>query len=235
VFENPGAYTITATYGGDDFHSGSNASESHTVVKAETTTSLTGDEPDPSQAYQPIMVSFVVTSSLSVPTGVVTVTTGQDNAQCSQQLVAGMGSCELVFEVPGAYTITATYGGDDFHIGSNASESHLVVKAETTTSLTGDEPDPSLIGGPITVTFEVTSTYGLPTGMVTVTASISQQSCSDILVDGMGKCVIHLVGQGIYTITATYAGDTTLASSSDSSVHQVVDFLRIYLPIILRE
>ena len=199
-----------------------------------TTTSIVVDDPDPSQAFQPVVVSFAVTSALDLPTGIVTVTTGTNTPECSAQLADGMGSCEIMFDIPGTYTITTTYGGDDFYSGSSDSDSHTVVKAETTTFLIGDEPDPSLEGQPISVTFQVTATYGVPVGMVTVTTSNSQQSCSDELANGIGGCAIMLDTQGTYTITAAYAGDATFASSNDNTSHLVVDFLKLFIPIILR-
>jgi hypothetical protein len=197
-------------------------------------TSIVLDSPDPSQANQPLIVSFVVTAPIDIPTGIVTVTNSQNSQQCSHPLVDGMGSCEFSLDMPGVYTITASYGGDSFHSPSSATASHTVVKANTTTSLFADMPDPSLAGQSISVTFEVTSTYGLPAGTVTVTASDSLQSCSDELVAGQGGCEITLDAQGTYTITASYGGDVSFAPSSASTPHTVVDFLDLFIPIILR-
>ncbi len=230
----PGVYTITASYGGDSFHSTSSATASHTVVKANTTTSLVADVPDPSLNGKPISVTFEVTSTYGLPTGAVTVTASNSPYSCSDVLTGGMGSCGLLFDTPGVYTLTATYSGDQLHSGSSDIESHSVIMADTTTSLTGDEPDPSLVGQPISITFSVTSTYGMPPGIVTVTVSSSPVSCSSALVAGQGSCEITLDAQGTYTITADYGGDITYASSSDSTLHSVVEFLELFLPIILR-
>ena len=200
-----------------------------------STTQIVADNPDPSQTFQPFTINYLVTSSLDVPIGVVTVTVDQNAVICSDQLVGGVGSCEFFLDTPGIYTVTATYGGDDFHGASSDSESHMVIKAATTTTITGTSPDPSLQGQPFLVTFGVTSTYGSPAGVVTVTVSNSQLSCSDDIVGGVGSCEITLDTPGTYTITATYAGDISFAASSDSTEHLVVDMFRLYLPIILRE
>jgi N-acetylneuraminic acid mutarotase len=235
ILETPGIYTITATYGGDDFHTGSQDRESHTVIKAETTTTIIGDEPNPSFKGQPFLVTFSLSSTYGSPTGVVTVTVSNSQQSCSSEIAGGMGSCEITLETPGIYTITATYDGDDFHSGSSDSESHTVTKAETTTTIIRDEPDPSLPGQPLLVTFNLSSTYGSPTGVVTVTVSNSQQSCSSEIAGGMGSCEITLDTPGTYTITATYAGNITFAGSSDSTEHMVVNLLRFYLPINRKE
>ena len=235
ILETPGIYTITASYGGDDFHFGSQDRESHTVIKAETTTTIIGDEPDPSLPGQPLLVTFSLSSTYGSPTGVVTVTVNNSQQSCNSEIAGGMGSCEIILETPDIYTITATYDGDDFHSGSSDSESHTVTKAETTTTIVGDEPDPSLSGHPLLVTFSLSSTYGSPTGVVTVTVNNSQQSCNDVIMGGLGSCELTLDTPGTYTITATYAGDNTFAGSSDSTEHMVVNLLKLYLPLNRKE
>jgi hypothetical protein len=198
-------------------------------------TNIVSDDPDPSQAFQPVVISYVVTSSLDVPIGVVTVTVGQNDVRCNEQLADGMGSCEITLDTPGTYTVTATYGGDSFHSGSNDSESHLVIKADTITTIISDDPNPSVQGQPLLVTFGVTSTYGAPAGVVTVTVSNNQQSCSREIAGGMGSCEITLDTPGAYTLTAVYEGDATFAASSDSIEHLVVDKLKLFLPIVIRQ
>jgi len=198
-------------------------------------TRISLDNPDPSQSFQQIVVNYAVTSTIGVPTGVVTVATNQNALQCSEPLVDGMGSCEIIFDTPGTYTITASYGGDIAFAPSSDSEGHHVVTAETTTSLIEDQPDPSLVGQPISVTFGVTSTYGIPVGTVVVTVSNSLQSCTDDLEEGLGSCTITLDNQGTYTITASYSGDIAFAPSSDNAAHLVVEFLKVYVPLVRRE
>jgi hypothetical protein len=61
-----------------------------------------------------------------------------------------------------------------------------------------------------------------------------EQGCSDELVEGMGSCAITLESRGAYTITATYSGDMYFSPSVDAASHLVVDFLRIFIPIVLR-
>jgi hypothetical protein len=67
------------------------------------------------------------------------------------------GSCTLALSTAGTRTLTATYGGDASFAGSSASEPHAVGQAATTTTITGDDPDPSAVGESIVVTYSVTS------------------------------------------------------------------------------
>lgn len=224
-------YTIGGT-GSPDAGTANEAYGNFEIIPSHT--QIVMDKPNPSRSYQPVTVGIMVTSALDIPTGIVTVTTNANNSECSIQLMNGMGSCEIGYVDPGIYSITATYGGDDFHSSSIDSKDHEVIKAETTTSIISHDPDPSLEGQPVSITFEVTSTYGLPTGSVTVTVSNGELSCSDDLAEGDGSCAITLESQGAYTITATYSGDLYFSPSLDATSHLVVDFLKMFIPIILR-
>jgi CSLREA domain-containing protein len=51
-----------------------------------------------------------------------------------------------------------------------------------------DAPDPTTAGQPFTVTVVVTSAYGLPTGVVTITAA--GQACTITLSGGAGDCLL---------------------------------------------
>ena len=56
----------------------------------------------------------------------------------------------------------------------------------TTTTITGDSPDPSVSGGSVTVTFAVAAQGVVPIGAVTVTDGV--QSCTGTLTGGSGSC-----------------------------------------------
>ena len=55
-----GAKTLTATYSGDENFNGSNDTESHTVNKADSLTTITSDAPDASVFGQSYTVNFSV-------------------------------------------------------------------------------------------------------------------------------------------------------------------------------
>jgi hypothetical protein len=102
-------------------------------------------------------------------------------------------------------------------------------------SILADQPDPSQPGEPFTVTFSVSATLGLPTGVVTVTVGNGPQTCSDLLVGGTGSCTLSLAVPGTYALNAAYASaDRSFVSSSASEAHTVVIGPHLYLPVILR-
>jgi CSLREA domain-containing protein len=91
----------------------------------------------------------------------------------------------------------------------------------TTTTIDSDEPDPSQVNQPFTVTFSVTSTYEVPTGIVSVIVSDSPESCYDVLTEGSSSCQLTITNTGTYTLTANYKGNATYSPSSDNEFHLV--------------
>ena len=124
-----GSHSITAQYGGDGaFNSSSTAAPlAHTVVKANTTLTITADTPDPSPLQQALSVQYqlsVVAPGGGAPTGVVTITDGMTN--CIGP-ASGSGSCTLTLTQIGTVTLTVNYGGDSNFNASLDTESHQVI------------------------------------------------------------------------------------------------------------
>jgi hypothetical protein len=92
-----------------------------------------------------------------------------------------------------------------------------VTKPPTVTAIVSDNPDPSIVGQPITVIFTVTATTGTPAGNVTV--SDGQVSCSASV--ATSQCQLTPQTAGSRTLTATYGGSDTFAPSSGTASHQV--------------
>jgi hypothetical protein len=212
-----GARTLVAVYGGDGLHGGStSAGAAHTVTPASTTTAITGDTPDPSTQGQSVAVTYTVTSTGGTPTGNVTVTDGVDS--CNGTVAAG--TCSLALTTVGSRPLTATYAGDANFTGStSAAAAHTVSLPSTTTTITSDLPDPSVIGQGITVDVSVTSGAGTPTGGGTV--SDGTDNCSFTLSGGLGSCLLTPTTAGAKTLTATYSGSSGFAGSGGTEPHQV--------------
>jgi hypothetical protein len=96
------------------------------VNKADTTTTITSDTPDPSNIGQAVTVNFTVVANApgsGTPTGNVTVIDGNGNT-CTGTVAAG--TCSLTMNTPGNNTLTATYAGDGNFNGSFGTASHDV-------------------------------------------------------------------------------------------------------------
>ncbi len=93
-----------------------------------------------------------------------------------------------------------------------------VGQATTTTTITSDNPDPSVVGQTITVNYTVVGQFGgTPTGSVTVSDGVN--SCMGTV--AAGSCNVALTTAGARTLTATYAGDANFLTSNDTEPHQV--------------
>ncbi len=216
-----GGRTLTASFPGDgvQFCPSTSNGEPHVVQAAATTTAITSDAPDPSVVGQTVLVQYTVTSTAGTPTGTVTVSDGVDSCSAS----VATGQCSLALTTVGVRTLTASYGGDVSFAASAASTSHAVGVATTTTTITGDTPDPSAIHTAITVgwTVAVDPPGGAtPSGDVTVTVSGGGETCSAPA--GIGGCSLLLTALGSRTLTASYAGDAVTAASTDGEPHEVV-------------
>jgi hypothetical protein len=104
----------------------------------------------------------------------------------------------------------------------------------TVTTIRSDDPDPSWAGQLFTVTFEVTSTLEVPTGVVTLTVRDSPVSCSTVLVDGLGSCQLTLNKPGDYTLSAAYVGTPDILPSNDTEMHTVIDYYWRYLALVVK-
>jgi hypothetical protein len=220
TFTSAGAKTLTATYAGDANFSGSiSAAEAHTVNQAGTTTAITSDSPDPSAVGQAVTINFSVTANApgsGTPTGNVTVSNG--TSSCTGTVAAG--TCSITFTTAGSHPLTATYAGDaNFSGSASAVEPHSVTAAGTTTAITSDSPDPSVVGQSVTVNYTVTSGAGTPTGNVTV--SDGTVSCTGTV--AAGTCSLTFTSAGAKTLTATYAGDANFGGSTSAGEAHTVN------------
>ena len=105
----------------------------------------------------------------------------------------------------------------------------LPIPVLTTTTITADTPDPSLVNANVSVTVRVTGGSVIPTGQVNITGA--NTNCTITLnSSGTGSCNVRFTSTGTKTLTATYMGDQTHLASSDIESHQVVTVIRIPTP-----
>src|SRR5439155_450727 len=178
--------------------------------------------PDPSDAGQAVTVNFTVAAvapGAGTPTGNVTVSDGVDS--CTGTVASG--TCNITLTTPGARTLTASYAGDsNFNSSTSAAEPHTVNKANTTTTITSDSPDPSTQGQAVTVQYNVTVNApgaGTPTGNVTVSDGVN--SCTGTV--AAGQCSITLTTVGSRTLTATYVGNSNFNGSTSAGEPHTVN------------
>jgi YVTN family beta-propeller protein len=223
-----GRHSVTAVYSGDSNFLGSTSPVlSQTVNPAATTTRITANAPNPSMVGQAVTVTYMVTvyppGSGTIPgtdTVMVTDTTG---ASCAGTVAAG--SCTLVPKAAGADTLTATYSGDpNFSKSTSAGVSQTVNPAVTTTKITANAPNPSVVGQAVTVTYMVTVNppgSGTFPGTDTVTVTdTTGASCTGTV--AAGSCTLAPKAAVADTLTATYSGDANFSKSTSAGLSQTV-------------
>jgi Big-like domain-containing protein len=186
-------------------------SAAFSVVMASSITTVTGTNPGSTVVGQPYAVSFTVAAAppaSGTPSGTVTVSDGA-GATCTG--AAPTGSCSLTSTVAGAKAVVATYAGDASFAGSASTPlNHTVAPAATTITITGDAPDPSDFGDPVTVTYSVTIAApgsGSPTGTVAVTYG-GVQVCPPQAFPATNQCVFTPSSTGTKNLRATFAPGT---------------------------
>jgi hypothetical protein len=203
-----------------------------TVTRAlvTSTTTITNDTPDPSIINQSYPVSVTVSGSYGIPTGTVNISDGT-GASCTATLSSGAGSCALTSTTTGNKTLTAAYSGDGTYNPSSNTAAHTVNKASSTTTIPSDSPDPSIINQSYTVSVSLSGSYGTPTGTVNISDGTGA-GCMAILSGGAGSCALTSTTIGTKILTATYSGDDTYNSSSNTAAHSVLPF-QVYLALAL--
>ncbi|CAG0937768.1 hypothetical protein TFLX_06723 [Thermoflexales bacterium] len=240
-----GAYTaITATYSGNANFNGSTSSvHTHTVNKANTTTSVTS-APNPSVFGQAVTFTATVAidgAGAGTPTG--TVTFFDNGASLGSGGLNGSGQAMLATSslAVGAHTaITATYSGNaNFNGSTLIAYTHTVNKVNTATSLTS-APNPSMFGQTVTFTATVVISgtgTGTPTGTVTFFDNGVLIGSGSVNASGQATLATSALAVGMHSpITVTYGGNANFTSSLGmlSGGQVVIDRRYIYLPLITR-
>jgi len=216
-----GTLTISASYSGTLLFGASSDTATHVVNFAGTTTTITGQDFNPSVVGQPVTVTASVVPiapGAGTPTGPVTITRGM--ATCTITDISLGNSCQLTFNAAGTTNLTASYAGDSgFNPSTSASAVHTTNLANTTTTITRQDFNPSVVGQPVTATVSVgvsSPGAGTPTGAVTITDGTAACMIADI--SAGNACTLSFHAAGITSLAANYAGDQNFNPSVLNSV-----------------
>ncbi len=221
--EPASSYTLTATFGGDTSTStpiGSNSSSSTFTVNPDTS-SVTYTGATSAVNGQPVTLSGTLstntpTTGTPLPTKVVTFTIGSGSTaqSCSATTdVNGNVSCTIaaVDQPSGTETVTTSFAGDSYDTSASTTSSLSVTEPTTLTVNAGG----GSFNGPTTVSGTLNdSNTGLPIAGEPVTFVLnnsSTETCTGTTnAQGVASCSITPEeGQGTYTLTGSFSGDTT--------------------------
>jgi Big-like domain-containing protein len=181
--------------------------------------------PNPSGTGQTVQLAATVTGS--APRGSVLFAEGQNIvAGCAAvTLVGAKATCATGALAAGSRLFTATYSGDENNAISTSQVLVQTVLPATTTTLVSSI-NPSAFGQ--AVSFTATVIGNRPTGSVDVRDG-STPICTGVTVSGpkgntkSATCTTANLAAGSHSITATYSGDSTNASSISPPLAEVVN------------
>ncbi len=182
--------------------------------------------PNPSVFGQSVDLTASVVSPGGTPTGTVTFREGETTLGTAS-VVDGVAHLALTTLPVGEHQLDARFDGTGVFSALAATAepvAQVVLPGQTSTSLTAD-PEPSMVGGSMTMTATVVPTSpaaGVPSGTVTFLDGTTTLGTGD-LVGGVATFSTSALTEGLYGLTARYDGSASFAGSTSSTVfHQVL-------------
>lgn len=222
-----GDHTVSARYLGDaDYLASASAQITHTVGRAQTTTSLYA-APNPTVYGQ--SVTFTATVSVlapgaGTPTGAVRFDVDGQPYGTAVPLTGDTASVTISALRAGNHTVVATYDGDpDFAASASAQLTQGVGMAATSVSATSSS-SPSVTGEQVTFTAVVAAVgpgAGTPTGTVQFTVDGEPLGGPVALTDGGATSPAIALRPGSHPVVAAYSGDGDFSGSSQSFAQAV--------------
>ncbi len=237
---NVGTYTAVATYAGDANYVTVTSSTLTLTIQKQTPGIAVVSSPNP-MLGQPVTLTTTVTGFgfAVAPTGAVTwlitdpvsapVTCGNFSAGTIVGNVVTY-TCSFTPRVPGTYHVNSTVAADSNY--NTATSSTISVNLGTVLPSINliASPNSPIVGNGLTFTALVTGVANLPapTGTVVFSVSGKASSCTSnpaptsTSTSTTYTCDIDAPTAGIYTVSATYNGDTNFATASAGPVSLTV-------------
>ncbi len=137
---------------------------------------------------------------------------------------ATLNGSSLMVTGAGTVTLTATQAGDASHSSVTLTQTFTVAKAVSNTTLSSSS-GVATTGTAVTLTTQVASTAGTPTGTVTFLNGSTVLGTATVSSTGSATLTLSTLPTGALSLTAAYGGDANFrASTSALAVTTVQDF-----------
>ena len=243
TFTSPsaGSYTVFAGYGGDtNYTNGVSPSVPFVVGAPLQTTTVSIAAPATATAGTAFNtnVGFKVSGSFTTPpTGNIVLTASSANSAAialgtvtaAQAMASGGANISASLPNPGAYTLTAAYAGDAGFGASSNSAALTVTPPSLQTTTVGIVAPATASAGTlfnVVIGFNVFGPFTTqPTGNIVLTETPAGGNPSIVgtvtpaqgMAPGGANISVALPNAGVYTLTATYAGDSLYDKSSNTA------------------
>lgn len=221
------ANNITAKYSGDNnFATSTSLVLERTVVQADTKTTVTSITSTPNPPRFGTLVTFNVEvtpvhPASATPTGSITAYLGS-TVLGTGTLSSGIATFATSQIPAGTEPIIIKYSGDtNFNISETVT-SDTVLQATTSSTMTSSN-NPAVYGQPVTFSVTVTSTQGTPTGTVSFLDGTTTLATETLNSSGAASFTTSSLTIGNHSIRAVYSGSSNLATSTTSTITQVIN------------
>jgi hypothetical protein len=220
--EQPGNYTLGATYAGDAAYQSASASQAFTINRAPVTLALSGATGGDYGDAVTLAADLNVSSTGDpIPNAEVTLTLGNQSCpQGTKTNSAGRASCSITLnQVPGPYTAQAAFAGDAFYLPASASGAFTINREQTSLVISGGAF--IAVGEPVSAVLTEADGAALAGKSVVLTITSAGSCSATTTASGTATCTIPVANHplGPATLTAAFAGDTFyLPTSSQRSV-----------------
>ena len=218
----PGTHTITATFAGDPFHTGSQSSPWLQSVLQPTTTAITTSN-NPAIAGRTLTLTAQVTPANGVPpTGAITFMDGQTVLGTAPLNSSGAATFSSGTLSVSQHPLSATYSGDAASQPSTSATLVETVNDASTTVTLASSGTPSTYAAPITLTAQVTGQGPTPTGTVTFEDGPAVLGQATLSASGVAALTTGTLSPGPHILTAIYTGDSRDLPSTSPALPQLV-------------
>ena len=222
-FATAGTDSITAVYAGDaNNQTSTSPAVSQVVTNSPTTTTVTSSG-SPAYAGQSVTFTATVTSTAGqIPDGELVTFYDSSTAIGTGNTASGVATMTTSSLSNGAHNITAAYAGDSSFQSSTSKILKETINADPTTTVLTTSANPAPFGQPIMFTATVTSAQSTPAGTVTFKNGTTSLGTASLDPQGVATLTTLSLGAGVYSITASYNGNTISAKSTSAPLNQAV-------------
>ena len=215
----PGSHTLTALYSGDANDLPSSASASTQITLAPTTVGL-APVPPTNVFGSPVILTANVVPVAS--TGTVTFFDGSANL-AQIPVAAGTASIAIPTLAPGQHSFTAAYSGDTLRLPATSAAVSISISPDPATIALASLPATVNAGNPIVLSAAISPASA--TGTVVFRDATLGVLGQSTVAHGASTLTLANPAVGLYSIAATYSGDTddTAAASAPASTQVILN------------
>ena len=212
-----GTHNITVIYSGDASNAASTSGALAQVInKAPTTSSLTSSA-NPANSGAP--VGLTATVAPATATGTVQFLDGT-SVLGTATISSGSATLNITTLVAGTHNITAIYSGDASNATSTSGALAQVINKTPTTTTVTSSANPANSGAAVGLTATVTPATATGTVQFLDGASILGTAT---ISSGSATLSLTTLASGTHSITASYSGDASNATSTSGALAQVIN------------